>query len=85
MFPRLSILSRVMTQYKNKVVKMKQEMGVHSEKDALGELWNIYYNNKDLMLLLDLLAESNGVAPSIRIMALFDKEFRVQCEPVAFK
>ena len=65
-----------MTQYRNKVVKMKQEMGVHSEKDALGELWNIYYNNRNLKLLLDLLAESSGIAPSIRIMSLFDSDFR---------
>ncbi len=36
----------------------------------------MYYNNRDLKLLLDLLAESSGIAPSIRVMSLFDKRFR---------
>ncbi len=39
----------------------------------LGELYHIYYNNRDLRLLLDLLATSSGIAPAIAIMTLFDK------------
>ena len=34
-----------------------------------------YYNNLDLRLLLDLLAESRGLAISLRVLALFDAEF----------
>jgi hypothetical protein len=40
---------------------------------VLGELYHIYYNNRDLRLLLDLLATSSGIAPAIAIMTLFDK------------
>ena len=39
----------------------------------LGELYHIYYNNRDLRLLLNLLATSSGIAPAIAIMTLFDK------------
>ena len=39
----------------------------------LGDLYDIYYDNRDLRLLLELLATSSGVAPAIAIMTLFDK------------
>jgi hypothetical protein len=45
----------------------------------LGELYHIYYNNRDLRLLLDLLATSSGIAPAIAIMTLFDKVAKHSC------
>ena len=44
-----------------------------TDKELLGDLYDIYYNNRDLKLLLDLLARSSGVAPAIAIIALLDK------------
>ena len=44
-----------------------------SDREVLGDLYDIYYNNRDLRMLLDLLATSSGVAPAIAIMTLFDK------------
>ena len=46
---------------------------MNTDKEILGDLYDIYYNNCDLRLLLDLLATSSGVAPAIAIMTLFDK------------
>ena len=43
----------------------------------LGELYHIYYNNRDLRLLLNLLATSSGIAPAIAIMTLFDKVMQI--------
>ena len=45
----------------------------------------MYYNNRDLKLLLDLLAESSGVATSLRVLALFDKNLRFKSEPSNLK
>ena len=46
-------------------------------KELLGGFYEIYYNNKDLRLLLDLLATSSGVAPAISVMTLFDKVVQI--------
>ena len=42
-----------------------------------GGLTKYYFNNKDLRLLLDLLAESHGPATSLRVLALFDTELNL--------
>ena len=66
---------------------MRERNGKNTDKENLGELWDIYYNNRfvkaknlqpkllirDLRLLLDLLATSSGIAPAIAIMTLFDR------------
>ena len=39
----------------------------------MGDLYEIYYNNRDLRLLLDLLASSSGIATALAIMTSFDK------------
>jgi hypothetical protein len=49
----------------------------------LGELYHIYYNNRDLRLLLDLLATSSGIAPAIAIMTLFDKVAKHSCSLIS--
>ncbi len=35
-------------------------------KALMGELYEIYYENRDLRLLLDLLAATSGLAPPLR-------------------
>ena len=43
-------------------------------KEAWDQLNNYYYQQKDLRLLLNLLAETSGVFIPLRIMALFDEK-----------
>merc|ERR1712130_848939 len=71
-FPCFGKLSRVMDTYRH---NMRERGGKNTDKENLGELWDIYYNNRDLRLLLDLLATSSGIAPAIAIMTLFDRRF----------
>merc|ERR1712106_865535 len=52
-----------------------------SDKELMGDLNDIYYNNVDLRLLLELLTTSSGVAPAIAMMTLFDKGFRDSMKP----
>ena len=42
------------------------------DEKILGDLYEIYYNNRDAKLFLELLAMSSGVAPAISVMAMFD-------------
>jgi hypothetical protein len=35
-------------------------------KELMGELYDIYYENRDLRLLLDLLSATSGLAPPLR-------------------
>ena len=46
-----------------------------------GDLDKYYYHNRDLKLLLDLLATNFGAMASVRILALFDKVFGEKCKP----
>jgi len=79
LFPQLGKLSHLMTAYRR---HMRAREGENkSDKELLGDLYDIYYNNKDLKLLLDLLATSSGVAPAISVMTLFDKGFREAIRP----
>ena len=60
-------LASFMRSYKSKLKSAaKMEGGDTSSKDLLGELHEIYYENRDLRLLLDLLAKSSGLAPPLR-------------------
>merc|ERR1712168_812516 len=60
---------------------MKKYRLYHADKkEVLGDLDDIYYGNKDLNLLLNLLAESSGVASSLKVLALFDNNFRSQMQ-----
>eukprot|EP00092_Neocalanus_flemingeri_P024779 GFUD01026868.1.p1 GENE.GFUD01026868.1~~GFUD01026868.1.p1 ORF type:complete len:507 (+),score=114.41 GFUD01026868.1:221-1741(+) len=79
-FPCFGKLSRMMSTYK---ANMRDRAGdsTKTDKQLLGDLYDIYYNNRDLRLLLDLLATSSGVAPAIAIMTLFDKNFRDAMKP----
>ena len=46
-----------------------------------GDLDKYYYQNRDLKLLLDLLATKFGCMASIRILAMFDEKFGENCRP----
>ena len=70
-FPQCGKLSRLMVIYRQNM--RSREGGSKSDKELLGDLYDIYYNNRDLRLLLDLLATSSDVAPAISVMTLFDK------------
>merc|ERR1711953_629779 len=75
-------LASFMRSYKSKLKSAaKMEGGETSSKDLLGELHEIYYENRDLRLMLDLLAKSSGLAPPLRVMAQLDKEFQKRCKP----
>jgi len=80
--PNRSPLSRVMKRYKEHVTRKATLEVSHSftEAELLGELYHVYYNNRDLKLLLNLLTCSSGIAPSIRILSLFDADFRAKSE-----
>ena len=56
----------------------RQEYDYAGSNDELDEH---YYKNRDLKLLLDLLASNFGVMPSLRVLALFDKRFGEKCKP----
>jgi len=79
-FPCFGKLSRLMSTYKSNM-RSREGDTMKTDKQILGDLYDIYYNNRDLRLLLDLLATSSGVAPAIAIMTLFDKDFREAMKP----
>ena len=65
--PSCGKLSRFMSRYE----KNLKSHGYGENK--LGTLNNVYYDNYDLHLLLNLLANSSGVAPAVAAIAQFDK------------
>jgi len=79
-FPCFGKLSRLMSTYKANI-RERASSTKKTDKQILGDLYDLYYNNGDFRLLLDLLATSSGVAPAIAIMALFDKDFRDAMKP----
>ena len=70
-YPKCGKLGKLMMIYKENM--RSREDGSKSDRELLGDLYDIYYNNRDLRLLLDLLATSSGVAPAISVMTLFDE------------
>ena len=75
LIPQLGKLSRLMVTYRKNM--KARDISNKTDKELLGDLYDIYYNNRDLRLLLDLLATSSGVAPAISVMTLFDKVIRL--------
>ena len=71
-FPCFGKLSRLMSTYKANL-RLKEGNDKKTDEQILGDLYDIYYNNRDLRLLLDLLVTRSGVAPAIAIITLFDK------------
>jgi len=77
--PCLGKLSRLMRTYRSNMRECAED-GI-SDRQMLGEVYDIYYTNRDMRLLLDLLATSSGVAPAIAIMMVFDKKFGNAMKP----
>jgi len=78
-------LARFMGNYQDELRKSAGDPGAGDETEAkalLGELFEIYYDNRDLRLLLDLLAATTGLAPPLKVMSLLDQNFSDQCKPV---
>ena len=76
--PWLGKLRSVMRAYKMK--KREAAMKENEKPDdskILGDLYHIYYENRDLKLFLELLAMGSGVAPAISFMTLFDSVRRL--------
>eukprot|EP00092_Neocalanus_flemingeri_P023673 GFUD01025675.1.p1 GENE.GFUD01025675.1~~GFUD01025675.1.p1 ORF type:complete len:440 (+),score=100.43 GFUD01025675.1:24-1322(+) len=73
--PSCGKFSRFMSRYKN---CMKcAGMG----EDNLASLNRVYYHNYDLHLLLNLLANSSGIAPAVAAIAQFDESFYNALKP----
>ena len=53
--------------------KSRMEGKKQNDKKILGDLYDLYYHNRDLRLFLELLAVSSGVASALSVMALFDE------------
>jgi len=77
--PGIGELDKVMNKYRENLLHTNKDG--KSEEELLGDLYHIYYNNRDLRLLLGLLATSSGIAPAIAIIALFDKPFQNATKP----
>ena len=79
--PCLGILSNIMAKYSKFIHNHKRNRNdwVNASKveqfvDEESE--NIYYNNRDIKLLLDLLATCSGIEHSLRILVLFDSNMK---------
>ena len=74
MLPKYCELNRVLDRLLDKLKKL-QRMGMRN--DLLGETTeSMYYKNRDLRLLLNLLASGSGIAYAIHVLALFDSKLR---------
>ena len=73
-FPCFGSLSSVMKKYKTQFKKSRADTRI-SDQELLGDLYDLYYNNKDLKLLLDLLAASSGtfITKRVRVGSIFKK------------
>jgi len=78
-FPCFGSLSSLMKKYRTQFKKARSDTRI-SDRELLGDLYDVYYNSRDLKLLLDLLAASSGIAPCLRILCLFDKNMRKMVE-----
>ena len=74
-FGKLSSVMRVYKKSKREFAKKDNEKPDDSK--ILGDLYHIYYKNRDLKLFLELLAMGSGVAPAISFMTLFDSVRRL--------
>ena len=63
---------------KSKREAAKKDNEKPDDSKILGDLYYIYYNNRDLNLFLELLAMGSGVAPAISFMTLFDSVRRLK-------
>ena len=75
--PGWGVLAQFMKDYEKLLRRAaeKQDTGQrHNREELLGELSDIYYDNSDLRLLLDLLAATTGLAQPIRWITITEIE-----------
>ena len=83
--PHLGVLSTIMAKYR-KFIQQKENMFGNTERKRRNtlapscfidhDMESIYFNNRDIKLLLDLLATCSGVEQSLRILVLFDSTLK---------
>ena len=57
--------------------RLKKEMKpLTKDRPTLFDMKDMYFRNADVRMFIDLLATSCGVAPSIKLLGLFDAEFK---------
>ena len=72
MCPCWGRLARFMSDYQMQLRRSANKAGIDMRQaELLGELHEIYYENNDLRLLLDLLAAATGLAPPLRYILIF--------------
>ena len=78
-------MKSILWMFSGNLSKLRSFMRIYADRfhheEGLEDLNDIYYNNPDLSLLLNLLAESSGVSSSLKILALFDARFRENFQP----
>ena len=82
--PRFGRLATFMREYENllkKAARNKDAEAEPSRQELLGEMNEIYYENFDLRLLLDLLAATTGLSTPLRVLSLLDRNFRNNYKP----
>ena len=83
--PRFGRLASFMRQYerllRKAAAKNNNEDAEPSRQELLGEMNEIYYENLDLRLLLDLLAATTGLSTPLRVLSLLDRNFRNNYKP----
>ena len=47
-----------------------------SDTESIDDLYDLYYNNYDLQLLLDLLASKSGITPCLKLLSILDKNLQ---------
>ena len=75
-FGKLNSVMRAYKKSKREASKNDNEKPV--DEKILGDLYYIYYKNRDLKLFLELLAMGSGVAPAISFMTLYDSVRRLK-------
>ena len=73
--PQLGSLSSLMTNIEYEFEQLHDEH-LDQEQEMRADLFGVYYRNKDLKLLLDLLALNSGVSPCLRVLCLLDRKMQ---------
>ena len=82
--PRFGRLATFMREYEKLLKKAAMNKNAEvepSRQELLGEMNEIYYENYDLRLLLDLLAATTGLSTPLRVLSLLDRNFRNNYKP----
>lgn len=75
--PSLGSLSSTMAKFEKNFKQLKEDP---DENQFKGGLYSIYYHNKDTKLLLDLLAETSGIGPCLKLLCLFEKSLQQKAQ-----